>query len=81
MFMHDQKHSNPTSTHTHKNICVFSLPPQNMKPNMESILLLSLMWKNVYSARIVIQTQAIWKTMNAAPRYFWSAVDTHWARG
>lgn len=55
MFMHDQKHSNLTSTYT-KTFGSFFLFPQNMKPNMESILLLLLMWKNVYNARIVIQT-------------------------
>lgn len=44
---------------------------------MDSILLLLLMWKNVYSAWIVIQTPATWKTMNALPEH---SGHTHWAQ-
>lgn len=58
MFMHNQKHSNLTSyTYTKTFVFFFSFH-RTSAPNMESILLLLLMWKNVYSAWIVIQTQA-----------------------
>ena len=59
--MPDQKHSNRTYMYT-ENTCVsfiWSLALQITSVlNVEPILGLLLMWKNVYSAWIVIQTQA-----------------------
>lgn len=58
MFMHKQKHPNLTSTYAETVVSFFSCVCRTSVLNMESILLLLLMWKNVYGAGIVIQTQA-----------------------
>lgn len=56
MFMHKQKHLNLRSTYTETFVSFLSFRGTSA-PNMDSILLLLLMWKNVYFAWIVIQTQ------------------------
>lgn len=59
-----KKHSNLTSTYTETFVLFFPSFCSTSAPNVELILLLLLMWKNVYCAWIVVQTQATWKTMN-----------------
>lgn len=60
--MHKQKHPNLTFTYTETFVTLFFFffpcVCGTSVFNMESILLLLLMWKNVYRAGIVIQTQA-----------------------
>lgn len=56
--MHKQKHPNLTFTYTETFVTFFSCVWGTSVFNMESILLLLLMWKNVYRAGIVIQTHA-----------------------
>lgn len=56
--MHKQKHPNLTFAYTETFVTYFFGVCGTSAFNMESILLLLLMWKNVYHAGIVIQTQA-----------------------
>lgn len=69
MFIHEQKHSNLTSTYTETFVSFFRLSAGHLHP-IWSQFYFYYSWKNVYRAWIVVQTQATWKTTNAVWHYF-----------
>lgn len=68
MFMHDQKYSSLTHVHTHTHMHQMFSQQTTSASNMDSILVLLLMWKNVYRVWLVIHTLFLAKALGRLPR-------------